>query len=372
MGIHDVFQLMDLSKKTGVLEVKSDLRQNSGVVHINKGAVVFAELKSNPHRLGELLLAGGRITQEEFDEARRRQSDGDARKFGAVLVGMGAIVVSDIDRQVREQVEEVVFEMLGWSEGWFSFNEGELPDHPWDATVRITTDTLLLDGARRIEEWSGIRTKVPDGSVVPRFATSALNDDVRLDLLPGEWDVLAGVDGSTDADTIAVKIGRSAFDVARIMVGLEGAGLINFNEAPETSETHITSDVENLIRRIEEVAASGEMDRALVLASEAIEKHPEDAVLFLVRGRLHRDMKNDFDAENDFRDALRKDPLLGPAHRELGEALAAQGKHSESVKWLERWLATSSFTADEPDEVSWVEKTVASARNLNSLLRDNN
>jgi hypothetical protein len=371
MGIHDVFQLLDLSRKTGVLEVSSDLRENSGVVHLKEGSVVFAELKSNPHRLGELLVAGGRITQDEFDEARRRQSDGDARKIGAVLVGIGAIVASDIDRQVREQVEEVVFEMLGWSEGRFSFEEGDLPDHPWDATVRITTDTLLLDGARRIEEWSRIRSKVPDGSVVPRFAPTALKDETRLDLLPGEWEVLAEVDGRKETSAIARTVARSTFEVARIMVGLEGAGLIDFDEAEDPGEDYVATDIDTIIRRVEEVAASDGPDRALALATDAIEEHPDDAVLFLVRGRLQRDMKNDIEAESDFRNALRKDPLLGPAHRELGEALSSQGKHSESLKWLERWLATSSFTAVEPDEVEWVEKTVMSARNKNTIKRDN-
>lgn len=372
MGIHDVFQLLDLSKKSGVLEVKSEARKNSGVVHIKGGAVVFAELKSNPHRLGELLVAGGRITPDEFDEARQRQGDGDARKLGAILVGMGAIVASDIDRQVREQVEEVVFEMLGWSEGWFCFNEGDLPEHPWDATVLITTDTLLLDGARRIEEWSRIKAKITDGSVVPRFDTSALNDDAGLDLFPGEWDALARVDGQSQVAEIAAGMGSSLFEVARIMVGLESAGLINFDKAVEATDSYVTPDVDKLIQRIEDVAASGAMDRALIMTTDAIAEHSDDAVFFLVRGRLQRDLKRNHEAELDFRDALRRDPLLGPAHRELGEALESQGKYAESLKWLERWLATSSFTADEPDEVAWVEKAVTSARRLNSLLREKN
>ncbi len=371
MGIHDVFQLLDLSKKTGVLEVNSDIRKNSGVVHLKSGAVVFAELKSNPHRLGELLVASGRITSAEFDEARRRQYEGDARKFGAILVGIGAIVPSDIERQVRQQVEEVVFEMLGWREGWFSFSEGDLPEHGWDSDIRITTDALLLDGARRVEEWSGIKTQVPDGSVVPRFAAMSQHEDIRLDLFPGEWEVLAEIDGWTDLDRIADRLGRTAFEVARVVVGLEGAGMINFERAGEARDDSI-GDIERTIQRIEDFSASGGLEHALELATNAIEERPENAILYLVRGRLLREMKRNPEAENDFRDALRRDPLLGPAHRELGEALAIQGKHSESLRWLERWLATSSFTADEPGEVEWVEKAVSSARKSNSLLRDDN
>ena len=54
LSIHDVFQLLDLARKTGVLRVTSELRQNAGVVHFDRGAVVAAEIRSNPHQRGRL------------------------------------------------------------------------------------------------------------------------------------------------------------------------------------------------------------------------------------------------------------------------------------------------------------------------------
>jgi hypothetical protein len=33
LGIHDVFQLLDLSRKTGVLRVTSELRHNAGTIY---------------------------------------------------------------------------------------------------------------------------------------------------------------------------------------------------------------------------------------------------------------------------------------------------------------------------------------------------
>ena len=38
LGIHDVFQLLDLSRKTGVLSVASELRDDEGVVHFDSGS----------------------------------------------------------------------------------------------------------------------------------------------------------------------------------------------------------------------------------------------------------------------------------------------------------------------------------------------
>ena len=55
LGIHDVFQLLDLSRKTGTLTITSSLRDNQGTVYFESGAVVYAAIRSNPHPLGELL-----------------------------------------------------------------------------------------------------------------------------------------------------------------------------------------------------------------------------------------------------------------------------------------------------------------------------
>lgn len=64
LQIHDVFQLLDLGRKTGVLRVTSELRQNAGVVYFDGGGVIAAEIRSNPHQLGALLVRGGKVRDE--------------------------------------------------------------------------------------------------------------------------------------------------------------------------------------------------------------------------------------------------------------------------------------------------------------------
>ena len=83
-GIHDVFQLLDLSRKTGTLAVTSELRDNEGTVHFQNGRVVAAAIKSNPHRIGDLLLRAGRVTAAQ----ERRQADTiDAGRRGGAAAG---------------------------------------------------------------------------------------------------------------------------------------------------------------------------------------------------------------------------------------------------------------------------------------------
>src|SRR5437762_12472445 len=99
-----------------------------------------------------------------------QERQGDKRRLGEILVSLGAITPRELERQVRFQIEEVVFEVMSWREGYFSFTEG-LPDEvPADATVRIPTEALLMEGARRIDEWSRIEGRIPHLGVVPTLA----------------------------------------------------------------------------------------------------------------------------------------------------------------------------------------------------------
>src|SRR5919112_3325371 len=98
LGIHDVFQLLDLSRKTGALRVTSELRDNEGTVFFDQGKVVFATVRSNPHPLGTLLLRSGKITESELERARAAQLDRGARRLGEVLVELGAITPRELER----------------------------------------------------------------------------------------------------------------------------------------------------------------------------------------------------------------------------------------------------------------------------------
>src|SRR5437867_10415363 len=227
LGIHDVFQLLDLSRKTGVLRVTSELRHNAGTVYFDGGTIIFAEIRTNPHRLGALLLRTGKITEADLERGRDMQErQGDKRRIGEILVALGAITPRELERQVRFQIEEVVFEMMSWREGYFSFTEGPLTDVATDATVRIPTEALLMEGARRIDEWSRIEGRIPHLGVVPMLAPPQEASEGELDLLPPEWEMLAMINGARDVRAIASELGRSDFEVAKTLFGLESAGVI--------------------------------------------------------------------------------------------------------------------------------------------------
>jgi hypothetical protein len=187
LGIHDVFQLLDLSRKTGTLRVTSELRDNEGTVYFDSGRVVYATIRSNPHPLGAMLVRSGKVTEADLERALQLQTQRqDGRRFGQILIEMGAITVRELERQVRLQVEAVIFELMSWREGFFSFSERDVSDVPVGFAVKISTESLLMEGARRIDEWSRIAAKVPNLAVVPVLASVSDDHASNLDLLPNE------------------------------------------------------------------------------------------------------------------------------------------------------------------------------------------
>src|ERR1700694_230659 len=113
LGIHDVFQLLDLSRKTGTLTVHSELRDNEGTVFFDNGRVIHASIRSQPQPLGTVLVRAGKISEADLAHARTVQRERiGGPKLGEVLIELGAITPRELERQVRQQIEAVVFELM--------------------------------------------------------------------------------------------------------------------------------------------------------------------------------------------------------------------------------------------------------------------
>jgi hypothetical protein len=371
LGIHDVFQLLDLARKTGVLKVTSDLRQNGGTVYFDKGAVVAAEIHSNPHPLGTMLLRMGKLSEADLRRARDMQEAGDARRLGDVLVEIGAITRRELERQVRAQVEEVIFELMGWSEGYFSFSEAPLEAVPAQATVRIPTEALLMEAARRIDEWSRIESKIPHLDVVPRLVAPDGADAGPMDLRPAEWEVLAAVDGVRDVRQLAAVVHRSEFDVARTLFGLATAGVIVLDDPRQVPlPDAVGGEIADLLARAEAYLIAGNGAAALESVEEARQAVPGPHVpTLLMLGRALLALGRPGDAADAFAAVTQADPAHAAARRLLGVALAGDGRFDEAVETWDAWSRLPARPADEDAQGGWVSRMRDAARLLGQATR---
>ena len=226
IGIHDVFQLLDLTRKSGRLRVRSEVRGNEGSVYFRSGAVVEATMRDNAPMLGSLLRRAGKVTEEQLARAISAQEAGDQRRLGEILIDQGSMTKREVERYMRQQIESVVFELFSWREGGFSFVDEKDDDGPVESGIRVGTESLLMEGARRIDEWSRIADKVPNSYAVPAIAPLGDGPESPIDIRPNEWELLALVDGERTIREIAAVLAMSEFDVAKAIYGMISTGLV--------------------------------------------------------------------------------------------------------------------------------------------------
>ena len=367
LGIHDVFQLLDLSRKTGALRVTSELRDNEGIVYFDAGRVLFASIRSNPHPLGGILMRSGKVTEGDLERARALQSQrGDTRRLGEILVEMGSVTPRELERQVRLQIEAVVFELTSWREGFFSFEERSVTDAPAEATVRISTESLLMEGARRIDEWSRIADKVPHLGMIPVLAQVHDDHPSLLDLLPNEWEVLAAIDGASDLRSISNSLARSDFDVAKIAYGLVSTGIIDLR-TPERASVSTTVPLEDARPFVEKARASldaGRAEEALSAARLGTSADPGSVDARLIAARALLRLGRAGDAGEELRRAAQVDPLDATVQRELGYAAARRGDLENAIAGWQHYLQTGADASD----AGRVREAVNSATRLRALI----
>jgi len=306
LGVTDVFQLLDLTRKTGRLRITSALRGNEGRVDFVRGRVVDAAIRDNPHQIGQMLLRSGRVTEEELRRAEAiQQQAGEPRRLGDILVAIGAVSRRELDRQVRHQIEAVVFELMSWSEGFFTFEDRDMADAADDGSG-LSAESLLMEAARRIDEWTRIADQIPGPHVVPGLAEVDIGHAATIDLRPAEWQVLAAIDGVADISTIAITAGVSEFDAARTIYGLLSTGVVTLVSRPPLAAP-VPDDLLMYVSDAREAAHDGRYADALAAAERAIAQSPVVAEAHALAGEALAGLGRVDDADVALRRALELD-----------------------------------------------------------------
>lgn len=221
-SLPDVLQLLALGKKSGCLAVAD--RQNFGYIFFDQGRISYASIVNRRDRIGDLLVKNGRITPEQLDEAIRQQGERRDKKLGEILLGMGVIARDDLEEYMRLQIEEAVYFLFTWTSGTFNFEAGMRPEQQ-DFLVAINPESLLLEGARRIDEWSLIEKKLPSFDLI--FEADKLRvEGSDAELSSTQTRLLSLMDGNRDVHQLVEESGLVEFEVGKALYGLITAGFV--------------------------------------------------------------------------------------------------------------------------------------------------
>ena len=237
-SLPDVLQLLALGQKTGCLSIAD--RSNFGYIFFDRGRICYASIVNRRDRLGDILVKHEKITQDQLDTAVARQTRERDKKLGEILVEQGAISQPELERYIRVQIEEAVYFLFTWTQGTFNFEADVKPERQ-DFLVSINPESLLLEGARRVDEWSLIEKKVPSFDII------FIVDHERLDiseatLTETQQRILPLLDGSRDVNQIVEDSGMGEFEVGKSIYGLITAGFLHRAGRTASAESGAATD----------------------------------------------------------------------------------------------------------------------------------
>lgn len=342
-SLPDVLQLLAMGKKSGCLSVTH--RSNFGSIYFDKGKISYASIVNRRDRLGDILVKSGILQQEQLDTAIALQGRARGKRLGELLVEHGMITREQLNAQIRVQIEEAVYFLFTWAEGTFNF-ESDIRPEEQDFLVSINPESLLLEGARRVDEWSLIEKKIPSFDIVFELDRRKLAESTPQ-LTTEQQALLPLINGRSDVAALVDASGLVEFEVGKALFGLATAGYLHRvgrSKAPED----VAADVKVEEHRNLGVAffRAGMLDEAVREFRRVTELRPDDVGARFQLGLAHLRLGKWQEALTHLEVASRQRMARPAVFVNMAVALERLGREDEAHTALEAALERGG--QDEP------------------------
>jgi hypothetical protein len=241
MHVGDLLQWCGANFKTGTLRLSRGpvVKQ----LFFKDGKLVSSTSNNPRETLGQFLIRSGKVSEEQLFKALIRQ-DRKHELLGQILIGDGLLSEDELNDLLRIKTEESIYDCFLWPEGDFVFEDERLPDKI-SVSLPLDLTTLILEGARRSDEWRRIWQVFP--SRFTRFSTQGHEDRATSD---EERRILSLVSLRKNLEEIALEMHSVEFYVASRLLDLHARGLIRVEAAEE--EIPYEKQLEQIQERLRE------------------------------------------------------------------------------------------------------------------------
>jgi competence protein ComGC len=161
-GLPEIFQMILLQKKEGVLKLTHEKTTLS--IEFSQGQIISAGDEEQEARLADNLIKAEKINGDQLKALLRTQKR-DNQSFAQALVQSGHFTAEEVRKINRTLTEETVFSLFEWKTGSYKF---EAKDVSYDSELvePLNTDSILMEGATRTDEWPLLKKRVPSTEMV--------------------------------------------------------------------------------------------------------------------------------------------------------------------------------------------------------------
>lgn len=211
----EILQLLQMQRQTGVLRVTTP--RAGMTVWIRQGLVDLVQSRgaADEFRLGRYLIERGHTTREQIDATVRARA-GEGLLLGEALVRSGVVTQAELGEALSRQSSELVYDMLSWPVGRFSFAHESFRPEADAARLGLGISGLVLEGFRRVDEWRLMESALDFEQivVVDSMALGAIGAEK---LTRTERLVLDAVDGKRSVSEVAKESLVGSFDALKVI-----------------------------------------------------------------------------------------------------------------------------------------------------------
>ncbi|HWA74927.1 MAG TPA: DUF4388 domain-containing protein [Polyangiaceae bacterium] len=295
----DVFALLAQTGWRGELAVLDDDHVRS--IFFDQGNVVGAVTNVEHERIGSVLYKFGAIDRAQLEQALVAQAGG--KRFGEVVLELGWLTREQLYQFMSRQIEEIVFAVLGVSDGMFFFLDG-FDDARLVVRHTVGASALLIDSVTRMDEVRFFRQKIPSSEHVPVRSEGSLP--------PSEFAAVYGaVDGTRSVEEVGRITGLGEFETTKHLYALVQSHCVAIRPPPVTGGPHAIVAAANaaLSAIFSAVAADGHVkELASSLASFAVGAGVYDILLRGAGPNSEGELAADVVVENSVLVAAGADP----------------------------------------------------------------
>jgi hypothetical protein len=235
-----LLNLINLAGKTGTLTIFEGVRTGEkdavggdkmrpgaekARVAFKSGKLIAAQMGSEGNDLVTVLNKAGKLNDNQARLIRERAKDQSDKALALRLINANYISQKEIVSSVQQHTLNVVYNLLSWQEGPFSFEDNLLPTGD-RILVPIDLENVIIEGARRIKEIEELNRHLPDLDYALRFPENPREKFKGIHLSVEEWRVVSFVNPKNTIRQIAKANNMSEIEIRRIVYGLEQAGLV--------------------------------------------------------------------------------------------------------------------------------------------------
>ena len=334
IALGDLLQNIEAHQRTGTLHLYGG--DGDAYLYVEDGALALFASAERPSLAVRLKSSGC------LEPVRGPVAEAGVGDWETTATEFSGPTEEELYEAAEESLAEDICHLLSTATGEFEFMEGPPPPEMFDPKeqeleLRVSVGPLLLEAARRAEQWQQIREYVDSDAIcfVKDGSGHWFADSENPELTE---EVLASLDGTTSVREVRKLFPGRDFDVYQALAYLAQTGRIRATTAEELSESahKLEHDDAHEARRLVSLGLERDARRVdlLELATRLAERpgSPFDVEVFCTLSRIQAGQDNTETAFETLNRAYRLDPLNARVRESIVNLALAHDRLDDAVR----------------------------------------